>query len=887
MNAVSPTLLSEYQEPTYQIPTISLTFELDPETTIVTNKMVIKSLIADEANRPLTLMADQLELISVSVDGVLLHDEEFTCTPTSLTLKSIPARCEVEIKNAIYPSKNKELMGLYATSKNMCTQCEAEGFRRITYSQDRPDSLSVFTTTIVADQSRFPTLLSNGNLIEEQSLSQGRHLATWHDPFPKPTYLFALVAGQFDLLEGVFTTCTGRDVDLKIYTDEGEADRCRHALAAVQRSMRWDEARYGREYDLDLFMIVAVNDFNFGAMENKGLNIFNAKYILASDETATDQDFAGISSVVAHEYFHNWSGNRVTLRDWFQLSLKEGLTVYRDQSFDEDELSRVVHRIDTVNKLRAHQFKEDQGPMAHPVQPKSYLKIDNFYTHTIYGKGAEIIRMFHLILGDEAYRAACDEYFERFDGQAVTIEDFAETMQRHTQIDLKPFFSWYHRAGTPTISVDDHYDSETCTYTLKVTQRSVSEELESDATPLLIPIKMGLIDQVTGEEVLLPDLYRGELLLLNEKERYFKFEGIKNPVTPSLLRHFSAPVRLEYSYNPEQLEHLLRHDTDGFNRWQSGQDLALLQLDKLIERVMMGHTEGLQDVISLRYLETFESLHHEDIKDQSYHARLLSLPTEAYLAERMSLIDPDAISIARETLKSTIAERLYHSLLNQFKDLSTQGGPAYEIHELGRRALAGLYLSYLSSVRDQDKKAQVIKVAEEFFDASLGVNMTDTVSALSALCKLGGEQAEGALSCFHARYKDSPLVINKWLSIQVMTQRPDALEVLKRLVDHPSFSIENPNNVYASLLTFATQNLVAFHDQTGASYRFIADQVLRLDRLNPMVAARVIAPLSHWKRYAPPRSELMKRELERILKGRPEDGALSDNVKEYVMKSIG
>ena len=882
-----PTYLSDYQPSSHAIPSIELTFELDANETIVTNTMKVCARSTSSSDT-LSLDADSLSLISVTIDGRLLNDEEYEVTSKSLTLFSVPNECEISIKNKISPVQNKELMGLYASSGNMCTQCEAEGFRRITYSLDRPDVLSVFTTKIIAQSEVYPTLLSNGNLVHEEELGDGRHIAVWHDPFPKPSYLFALVAGRFDVLEGSFTTLSGREVSLKIFTDVGQGEQCHHALDAVKKSMRWDEERYGREYDLDLFMIVAVNDFNFGAMENKGLNIFNAKYILASDTTATDVDFSGIETVVAHEYFHNWSGNRVTVRDWFQLSLKEGLTVYRDQSFDEDNISRVVHRINTVNRLRAHQFKEDQGPMAHPVQPKSYLKIDNFYTTTIYAKGAEIIRMFNLLLGDERYRLACDDYFSTFDGQAVTIQDFAETMQAYTELDLKPFFEWYHQAGTPVLKLRGEYKAETEQYILHAVQYTPDTPGQTDKGPLMIPIKMGLIDS-EGKDLSLPELFNGELFLMTEREQSITFNGIKSEVTPSLFRHFSAPVRAEFEYTSEQLKQLMRYDSDGVSRWQAGQDLSLRQLDALIELAKAGASrQELIKAVKNDYLEVIKGVFNDSIDDLYYHSLLLTLPSESYLFGRVKVVDPEVIYEARAALKIRIAQTLRPYLLQRFEELNLKGDASYNVAQMGRRSMLSLCLSYLSVLGREEEgfKETAFQCASDLFEKSLGVNMTDTVSALAALCYIDHEDSQSALELFHKRFSNAPLVINKWLDIQASNPGDHALKTLKILIDHHSFSIENPNNVYSSILAFATKNTLAFHAPNGEGYTFLADQILRLDRINPMVAARVVGPLTHWRRFEPRRSALMREQLERILEGHSDGTPLSDNVCEYLNKSL-
>ena len=586
--AHQPIFLKDYQPADFSVESVHLLFELDLAETFVTSTLEVKRSAQGEA--PLTLNGDGLTCVSVSLNGSLLPTSAYQASPDRLTIPELPAQFTLQVKTKLAPKDNKELMGLYASSGNFCTQCEAQGFRRITYYLDRPDVLSVFTTQIIADQASFPTLLSNGNLIEEGSLEGGKHYAIWRDPFPKPCYLFALVAGRFDVLEGRFTTQSGREVTLKVFTDVGQGDKCHHALEAIKKSMEWDERRYGLEYDLDLFMVVAVHDFNFGAMENKGLNIFNSKYILASAETATDSDFAGIETVVAHEYFHNWSGNRVTLRDWFQLSLKEGLTVYRDQSFDEDNVSKVVHRINIVNGLRNGQFKEDAGPMAHPVQPKSYLKIDNFYTATIYSKGAEVIRMFNLLLGDTSYRAACEEYFKRFDGQAVTIHDWASVMQEHTTLDLTPFLRWYDQAGTPEVKVTARYNEAEETYQLTATQKTPDTPGQANKEPMLIPIKLALLDEA-GRELPTPALHNGSVWLVSQETETLTISGVKGPVVPSLLRHFSAPVKLEFEYSAEDLEHLCRHDQDGFNRWQALQLVSLAQLQPMIEAAVAGASD--------------------------------------------------------------------------------------------------------------------------------------------------------------------------------------------------------------------------------------------------------------------------------------------------------
>jgi aminopeptidase N len=878
----SPTLkhLSDYTPSPFTVRSVHLRFELDPSRTVVTSTLHIERAPHSAGDEPLELDGDALTFVSATLDGAEIPSERLEVSPSGLRLASPPARFTLCVTTALSPSTNKELMGLYASSGNFCTQCEAQGFRRITYYLDRPDVLSVFTTELVADAARYPTLLSNGNPVSSGALEGGRHVAVWHDPFPKPCYLFALVAGRFDLLEGDFTTASGRRVTLRVYTDEGQGAQCHHALEAIKKSMRWDEVRYGREYDLDLFMVVAVNDFNFGAMENKGLNIFNAKYILASAETATDDDFAGVETVVAHEYFHNWSGNRVTLRDWFQLSLKEGLTVYRDQAFDEDNISRVVHRVNTVNRLRAGQFKEDQGPMAHPVRPRSYLKIDNFYTATVYNKGAEVIRMFHLLLGDEAYRAACDEYFSRFDGQAATIEDFAGVMQAHTPLDLTPFLRWYDQAGTPRVEVSGAYDAAARAYTLTARQSTPATPGQPHKLPVLIPVKLGLLD-AEGRAVPTPELHQGELWLLTEAEQSITLRGeggagLPGPVVPSLLRHFSAPVKLDVNYSDDDLDLLARHDPDGFNRWQAAQLLALGALRPLISAAREGaRDEALRALVSPRYVSAFGAALTERLDDRFYHAQLLSLPSEAYLAELEAVVDPVAIERARGALRATLAAAHAPALRALYDSLS-EGSNDYTVAQMGRRALRGACLAYLCALPEG------VALARAQFNASLGVNMTDCVAALSCLVHTETPEREEALARFEERWRGQPLIMNKWLMAQAQAKVPNALERVRGLMGHPAFSVETPNCVYALIGGFTNGNPARFHAAGGEGYRFLSEVVLRLDAMNPMVAARMVDPLTHWRRVDPARGGLMRAELEAI-RAR---GGLSANLLECVEKSL-
>jgi len=872
--------LRDYQPAPFEVASVHLCFELDLEETSVTSTLELSR--RPGAAGPLELVGDALKCVSVKLNGELLSTEAYEVSPQLLTIPNPPERFSLEIKTSLSPINNKELMGLYASSGNFCTQCEAEGFRRITYYLDRPDVLSVFTTKLIADPERFPTLLSNGNLIEEGQLDTGRHFAVWHDPFPKPCYLFALVAGRFDVLEGHFTTMSGREVTLRVYTDIGQGDKCQHALNAIKKSMAWDELRYGREYDLDLFMVVAVHDFNFGAMENKGLNIFNSKYILASAETATDSDYAGVETVVAHEYFHNWSGNRVTLRDWFQLSLKEGLTVYRDQSFDEDNISKVVHRINVVNSLRNGQFKEDGGPMAHPVQPKSYLKIDNFYTATIYNKGSEVIRMFNLLLGDESYRAACDAYFDRFDGQAVTIQDWAQVMQEHTPLDLEPFLLWYDQAGTPELKITGRYDEAEGSYTLTATQSIPATPGQPDKRPMLIPIKLAILDQ-EGRELPTPELHNGELWLLKEAQEQITLRGdgqLKAPVVPSLLRHFSAPVKLDFEYTKAELELLCRHDQDGFNRWQALQLVSLAQLSPMIEAAQRGaKDEELCALVSERYLSSIGRIISEELDDRYYHAQLLTLPSEAYLADRQSEVDPVSIERSRSALRRAIAQRFEAELSARYDALTDESAEAqrYHVTHMGRRALRNTCLGYLMSLGE----AHVERALAQF-ERALGVNMTDCIAAMSCLAHGDSVARVESLKRFEERWSGEGLVMNKWLSVQASAKRDDTLSVVTELLEHPAFHVETPNCVYSLVNVFTNQNAARFHALDGSGYRFLSAQVKRLDQINPMVAARIVTPLTHWRRYGEERGALMRAELESLTQGE----SLSENLRECVEKGL-
>lgn len=860
--------LKDYQPSAFSITKTHLCFELDPHKTIVTATLQIKK--ADAADN-LQLNGDGLRLLEVQINGENLAEDQYDCNAEQLVILSVLDEFELTIKTEISPVTNTTLMGLYNTDGCFCTQCEAEGFRKITYYLDRPDVMSEFTTKIIGDKDEYPVMLSNGNPIEQGELDGNKHYAVWHDPFVKPCYLFALVAGQLEFIEDSFTTMSGRDVMLRIYTESSNIDKCDHAMTSIKKSMKWDEENYGREYDLDLFMIVAVNHFNFGAMENKGLNIFNARFVLASPATATDWDYAAIDTVVAHEYFHNWSGDRVTLRDWFQISLKEGFTVYREQSFDEDNISKTVHRIDKANELRNRQFPEDAGPMAHAVRPESFVKIDNFYTSTVYNKGSEVIRMYHTILGDKNYRAATDEYFDKFDGMAATTDDFFATMQAHCEIDLTQFGLWYKQAGTPEILVSSHYDAGK--YSLTVKQVVPDTAGQTNKKPMMMPLRIALLDE-NGKAQALANTLHSDVLLLTQEEQTFNFENISANTTPSLLRHFSAPVKLSYDYSVEQLAFLVKHDSDGFSCWEAGQKLALYYLKDLVEKSQAGE----ELVADPFFLSVMKDLFNTAVEDKLAHAQLLTLPSEQYIIEQFDLVNPVAVHVARSFLVKAMALYLEEELVTRYHSLGSTQAYRYDVSEMGRRKLRNVCLSYLVAT----EKGEYTTLAKEQFDVSLKGNMTDCMAALSTLVNTDSLERVEALSLFYDQWQEDSLVLNKWLAVQATSSLPHTLDSIKNLTQQDCFSLKTPNNVYSLIRTFAALNNLYFHAEDGSGYQFIADQVIALDRINPMVAARIVEPLTLYQRVDMKRQSMMKDELSRIL----EQDKLSSNLFEHVNNSL-
>ncbi len=874
--------LKDYQAPEYLIDETHLTFELFEDHSLVHAQLLMRRNPARGAGLPpLVLDGQQLELLSVKLADQDLGATDYQLSDSHLTLHPASERFTVDTSVRIHPETNTALEGLYKSGGMFCTQCEAEGFRKITYYLDRPDVMSVFTTTVIAEQHRYPVLLSNGNPVGNGPQDDGRHWATWEDPFMKPAYLFALVAGDLWCVEDSFSTLSGRDVALRIYVEPENIDKCQHAMNSLKKSMRWDEEVYGREYDLDIFMIVAVNDFNMGAMENKGLNIFNSSCVLARAETATDAAHQRVEAVVAHEYFHNWSGNRVTCRDWFQLSLKEGFTVFRDAEFSADMNSRTVKRIEDVAYLRTHQFAEDAGPMAHAVRPDSFIEISNFYTLTVYEKGSEVVRMLRTLLGEAGFRKGSDLYFERHDGQAVTCDDFIKAMEDANGADLTQFKRWYSQAGTPRLEVSEHYDAAAQTYSLTLRQSCPATPDKVEKLPFVIPVELGLLD-AQGTDIALR--LAGEaaaggtsrVLSVTEAEQTFTFVDVAQQPLPSLLRGFSAPVKLSFPYSRDQLMFLMQHDSDGFNRWEAGQQLAVQVLQELIAQ----HRQGQALVLDQRLVTALGTVLADERLDQAMVAEMLSLPSEAYLTEISEVADIDAIHAAREFTRQQLADSLFDALWARYqanRELSKRTPYIAAAEHFARRSLQNIALSYLML----SGKPQVLAAALEQFDAS--DNMTERLTALAVLVNSPfAEEKAKALAVFAENFKDNPLVMDQWFSVQAGSSQPGALERVKALMSHPAFNLKNPNKVRALVGAFAGQNLINFHAADGSGYRFLADLVIQLNGFNPQIASRQLAPLTRWRKYDSARQALMKTELERIRAC----GELSSDVFEVVSKSL-
>ncbi len=868
--------LNEYQVPAYLVDHVDLRFELFEDGARVHSAMTVrKNPESAQVDAPLELNGDSLKLESVSLDGTLLAGDVYEEQGDKLVVHNVPAQFELTVVTWIEPQNNTRLEGLYKSSGMFCTQCEAEGFRCITYYPDRPDVMAVFRTRVEADKSAYPILLSNGNPIEQGKLEGGRHFVTWEDPFPKPAYLFALVAGDLVEKKDTFATSSGRTIDLRMYVEARNAAKCDFAMDALKRSMRWDEEVYGREYDLDIFMIVAVDDFNMGAMENKGLNIFNSSCVLASQDTATDASFQRIEAIVAHEYFHNWSGNRVTCRDWFQLSLKEGFTVFRDAQFSADMGSPTVKRIEDATLLRTAQFAEDAGPMAHPVRPASYMEISNFYTLTIYEKGAEVVRMIHNLLGDELFRKGSDLYFERHDGQAVTTDDFVRAMEDASGRDLNQFRLWYEQAGTPVVTVSDEYDEQRSVYRLNIRQSIPDTPGQSDKKPQHIPFALGLLDKA-GQPLslnLTADEQDGpvdRVLELTDAEHSFEFHGVPERPVPSLLRNFSAPVRVQYPWTREQLLFLMSHDPDGFNRWDAGQRLAV----DVIQSLMAAADDA---EIDPRLVKAYRSLLNDTSLDQALVAKMLLLPSEAYLVELADQADVPAIHLARERVLTHLAMSLREELVACYQRSQTQGDYQLTPDAIAHRSLRNTALAWLLHIKDAEGLAFAL---DQYRSAD---NMTDRLGALRALVNSDFiDEREQALAEFYRQFGDDPQVVEMWFSVQAASHQAGQLPQIQALLQHSAFDWKNPNKVRSVIGAFAGQNLAAFHKADGSGYQFLADQVCRLDDSNPQIAARLVSPLTRWKKFAPQYGQQMKAALEHVRN----KNELSRDVYEVVLKSL-
>lgn len=862
----------------YQINSTDLRFELGEQTTVVTSRLAIQANHdTSHGQRPLVLSGHRIKLLELSLNGALLDQNRYSVSAEQLTIQNVPASFTLEIKTELRPQENTFLEGLYRSNGMFCTQCEAEGFRSITYYPDRPDVLTVFTTTIIGDRQLYPVLLSNGNLKEQGEMPDGRHFATWHDPFRKPSYLFALVAGDLVNLQDNFTTCSGRKIDLRIYVHRHNHDKCGHAMLSLKNAMRWDEETFGREYDLDCYMIVAVDDFNMGAMENKGLNVFNSRYVLASPATATDDDYNAIEAVIGHEYFHNWSGNRVTCRDWFQLSLKEGFTVFRDQEFSSDMQSRGVKRISDVRNLRTAQFAEDAGPMAHPVRPDSYMEINNFYTMTVYEKGAEIVRMLHTLLGPEKFRQGTDLYFSRHDGQAVQVDDFVRALGDAGEIDLQQFSLWYSQAGTPRVSVNSDYDRASGTFTLTLRQSCPPTPGQPDKQPLHIPLAIGLLSR-EGQQ--LPLHLDGEsgpgsittVLQLRSAEESFRFHGVTEEPVPTLLRGFSAPVKLDYPYTHEEMLVLMAHEQDPFCRWEAGQQMAAKIILDLVAALQQGRELKLDPAFAKAYGITLAG----EQTDHAFLAETLTLPSEKYLAELMPVIDPGAIHSARQFVIRSLA-RLYKAQFLSIRENCRSPLPyAPGDGRSGQRRLANLCLAYLSSNGEQD----IIELCLQQYQSA--DNMTDQIGALVPLASCDCPERHAVLADFYERWQNDRQVVDKWFALQATSTLPDTLEEVRALLDHPAFELTNPNRFRSLVANFSQANQARFHDPSGSGYRFLTDQLLRLIPVNPQVSARLLSPLTGWRRFDEGRSLQMRDELLRI-RNLPD---LPRDVYEVVTKSL-
>ncbi|EID4380108.1 aminopeptidase N [Vibrio parahaemolyticus] len=837
----------DYQAPSHTITEIDLTFDLYDNDTIVT---ALSKVVQKGESPTLELDGEGLELRSVKVDGEDWAHHEVK--EASLVLSDLPAEFELEIITKIDPEANTALEGLYKSGGAFCTQCEAEGFRRITYYLDRPDVLAKYTTKVIADKATYPYLLSNGNRIAQGEAENGRHWVQWQDPHPKPAYLFALVAGDFDVLRDKYTTMSGRNVDLEIFVDKGNLDRAGHAMTSLINSMKWDEERFGLEYDLDIYMIVAVDFFNMGAMENKGLNIFNSKFVLANDQTATDRDYLGIEAVIGHEYFHNWTGNRVTCRDWFQLSLKEGLTVFRDQEFSSDLGSRAVNRIDNVRIIRGPQFAEDASPMSHPIRPDKVIEMNNFYTLTVYEKGSEVIRMYHTLLGEEGFQKGMKLYFERHDGTAATCEDFVSAMEDATGVDLKQFRLWYSQSGTPTLRVNSEYNAEAKTYALTVEQFTEATQDQAEKQALHIPFDIELYD---SKGQIIPLIINGEsvhnVLDIKQDKQTFVFENVAEQPVPSLLREFSAPVKLEYDYSDAELIFLMKHATNDFARWDASQMLLAKYIRQNVNNVQTGSEVQLSEDL----IDAFRGVLLDENLEPAFIAQVFSLPSINEITGWYKQIDVDAVDTVLNSITVSLSATLEDELSATYHTLK-QAEYTIDHAAIGKRALRNQCLQFLAHT---DKGNTLVKAQYEAAN-----NMTDTIAAMSAANSAQLECREELMADYSDKWKHDGLVMDKWFALQGTNPAEDALEKVKATMNHEAFSLKNPNRTRSLIGSFLAANPVRFHDKSGSGYQFAGEILRQLNDSNPQVASRMIDPLLKFRKYDEARQAMIRAELEKL-----------------------
>jgi len=865
----------DYAPYPWTLESVSLHFSIEASATLVRCKMLLQQNNGLEEPSPLVLDGKDLELKSICIDGVALDSSRYRIEGEHMIISDLPPSCVLESEVLINPAANTALEGLYQAGEFLLTQCEAEGFRLITWFPDRPDVMTRYEVRLEADATQYPVLLSNGNLVDSGTAEGGRHWVRWDDPFPKPSYLFALVAGDLAHVEDHFVTHSGRDVTLRVYVDHGNLDRCEHAMESLINAMRWDEERFDLEYDLDIYNIVATDAFNMGAMENKSLNIFNSKYVLARPDAATDRDYQGIEGVIGHEYFHNWTGNRVTCQDWFQLTLKEGLTVFRDEEFSADMQSRAAKRIESIRDLRNRQFPEDAGPMAHPIRPDKYVEINNFYTATVYEKGAAVIRMYHTLLGEEGFQAGMNLYFERHDGQAVTCDDFLAGMADANGRDLSGFSRWYSQSGTPEVTVAMDHDRQSGRLELTLSQHTPPTPDQPEKRPLVIPFALGLINADGKEVALKAEGHEGEaqdtcLLLLESESQTFRFNGIHDPVVPSLLRDFSAPVKVHYDWTTEDLSHLIKHDQDVFARWEAAQTLAQRCILEQVQRAAEGKDMQLEPALAM----AFEGLLNDHDADPVLVAESMTLPAELYLAEQMSVVDVDGIHKARKFVRHGLARALEGSLRARYQALNNTKPYSKKPSEMARRSLKNICLSYLAGLPGGEDMAQAQLAASD--------NMTDTLAALRGLVFTGAASADKALAEFESAWLNDSLVMDKWFAIQAINPGPKALARVRELMQHPKFNFKKPNKVRSLIGAFCFSNPTGFHTADGSGYRFLADQVLALDSLNPQMAARMASAFNRWKRYDSGRKNMMQQSLETIA----EHDSLSPDVSEIVSNAL-